>query len=322
MKSLSEIQTIITDEIAKMDLVKEPEGLYLPIKYALDQGGKRIRPSLTLLACDLFGGDVYKSVNAALGLEIFHNFTLLHDDIMDKADVRRGQPTVHKKWGENTAILSGDVMQIIAYEYICKVPEKELSRILTAFSKMGKEICEGQQYDMEFENRNNVTSEEYLNMIRLKTAVLLGTALQIGAWIGGADEKNARFLYDFGINIGLAFQLKDDWLDVYGDEKIFGKKIGGDINCNKKTYLLVEALKLAVGEDAKELEQWLDAEPCEAKIKAVISLYNRLGVKAVCERKMDYLYNEALECLDKISIADESKSELRKLAQKLILRED
>ena len=322
MKSLTEIQAIVSDEIGNVNLSMEPQGLYAPIEYTLKQGGKRIRPCLTLLACGLYDEDVYKSVNAALGLEIFHNFTLLHDDIMDKADVRRGQPTVHKKWDENTAILSGDVMQIVAYEYICKVPEKYLLRVLNAFSKMAKEICEGQQYDMEFESRNDVTSDEYLDMIRLKTAVLLGTALQIGAWIGGADDKDAQNLYDFGINIGLAFQLKDDWLDVYGDEKVFGKKIGGDISCNKKTYLLTEALKMSAGQDADELSQWLNTNPCEEKIAAVTNLYNKLGAKDACESKMDFFYNQALAYLNKVSVTDEKKTELRKLAQNLILRQD
>ena len=323
MKTLSEIQLILAREIEKIKLSQEPQGLYAPIKYTLAQGGKRIRPALTLLACNLFSDDIQKSISPALGLEIFHNFTLLHDDIMDKANVRRGQPTVHKKWDENTAILSGDVMQILAYQHIANVPEKDLSRVLKAFSQMAIEICEGQQYDMEFESRENVQTEEYLNMIRLKTAVLLGTALKIGAWIGGGNDDDAQLLYDFGINIGLAFQLKDDLLDVYGDEKTFGKKIGGDILCNKKTYLLIHANDLARGKDAEELTAWLEIiEPSTEKINAVTKLYNRLGVKKICEEKMNFYYEQAVAKLEKVSVPADKKHELRNLAKKLMARNE
>jgi geranylgeranyl diphosphate synthase type II len=323
MKTLPEIQNILLSEIEKINLNGNPQGLYEPIRYTLALGGKRIRPALTLLACNLFTDDIQPAVSPALGLEIFHNFTLLHDDIMDKADVRRGKPTVHKKWNENTAILSGDAMQILAYQYIANVPERNLSKVLNAFSQMAVEICEGQQYDMEFENRENVQAEEYLNMIRLKTAVLLGTALKIGAWIGGSDDKDAELLYDFGINIGLAFQLKDDLLDVYGDEKTFGKKIGGDISCNKKTYLLIHAKSLATGKDAEELAHYLKTtEPSEEKIRAVTELYNRLGVREICEEKMDFYYNMAVATLEKVSVSTDKKQELRNLAQKLMARKE
>jgi len=323
MKTLPEIQTILSTEIEKINLDKNPRGLYEPIKYTLSLGGKRIRPALTLLACNLFSDDIQPAVNAALGLEIFHNFTLLHDDIMDKADVRRGQPTVHKKWDDNTAILSGDVMQILAYQYMANVPEKYLSKVLNAFSEMAMEICEGQQFDIEFENRENVSADEYLNMIRLKTAVLLGTALKIGAWIGGSDDKDAELLYDFGINIGLAFQLKDDLLDVYGDEKTFGKKIGGDISCNKKTYLLIHAKNLATGKDAEELNFHLKTtELSDEKIRVVTELYNRLGVKKICEYKMDFYYDKAVAAFEKVSVSADKKQELRNLAQNLMARNE
>jgi len=323
MKTLPEIQAILSAEIEKINLDKNPRGLYEPIRYTLALGGKRIRPALTLLACNLFSANIQPAVNAALGLEIFHNFTLLHDDIMDKADVRRGQPTVHKKWNENTAILSGDVMQILAYQYMTNVPEKNLSKVLNAFSEMAIEICEGQQFDMEFENRENVSADEYLNMIRLKTAVLLGTALKIGAWIGGSDDQDAQLLYDFGINIGLAFQLKDDLLDVYGDEKTFGKKIGGDISCNKKTYLLIYAKNLAKEKDAEELAFYLKTtQPSEEKIRAVTDLYNRLGVKKICEEKMNFYYHTAVAAFEKVSVSADKKQELRNLAQKLMARNE
>jgi len=321
MKTLPEIQTILSTEIEKINLDKNPRGLYEPIRYTLALGGKRIRPALTLLACNLFSDDIQPAVNAALGLEIFHNFTLLHDDIMDKADVRRGKPTVHKKWDENTAILSGDVMQILAYQYMANVPEQHLSKVLNAFSQMAVEICEGQQFDIEFENRENVSADEYLNMIRLKTAVLLGAALKIGAWIGGSDDENAELLYDFGINIGLAFQLKDDLLDVYGDEKTFGKKIGGDISCNKKTYLLIHAKNLAKGKDAEELNFHLKTTQfSEEKVKTITDLYNRLGVKKICEDKMDFYYDKAVALLEKVSVSANKKHEMRNLIKKLMIR--
>ena len=323
MKTLPEIQTLLSTEIEKLKLDRNPQGLYEPIRYTLALGGKRIRPALTLLACNLFSNDIQPAVSPALGLEIFHNFTLLHDDIMDKADVRRGKPTVHKKWNENAAILSGDVMQIIAYQYIADVPERNLRQVLNVFSQMAVEICEGQQFDMEFENCENVQAEEYLNMIRLKTAVLLGTALKIGAWIGGSDDENAELLYDFGINIGLAFQLKDDLLDVYGDEKTFGKKIGGDILCNKKTYLLIHAKNLAIGKDAEELEFYLKkSEPSEEKIRAVTDLYNRLGVREICEEKMGFYYDMAVAKLEKVLVPTNKKHELRNLVHKLITRKE
>ncbi len=325
MKSFDEIIQIVTSEIEQINWSKEPRGLYEPIGYVLSLGGKRIRPALALMACNLFSEDIQPAVNSAIGLEIFHNFTLLHDDIMDRADVRRGMPTVHKKWDDNTAILSGDVMQIASYQFMAQTPEKFLKRSLDLFSQTAAEICEGQQYDVDFENRNIVKAEEYLEMIRLKTAVLLGCALKTGAWIGGAGERDANLLYDFGINIGLAFQLKDDLLDVYGDEATFGKKIGGDILCNKKTYLLIHALELAKGNDATELQRWLktsDESLSNEKIKAITFLYDRLGVKAICEDKMQFFYSKAIANLEKVSVLDNKKQELRKLAEKLMSRND
>ncbi|MDR3652862.1 MAG: polyprenyl synthetase family protein [Paludibacter sp.] len=325
MKAFEDIQNIITTELETINWNKDPRGLYEPIGYVLSMGGKRIRPALTLLACNLFSDNVQPAVNSALGIEIFHNFTLLHDDIMDRADVRRGRPTVHKKWDDNTAILSGDVMQIASYQFIAQTPSEYLKQVLDLFSKTAAEICEGQQYDVDFENRDDVKAEEYLEMIRLKTAVLLGCALKTGAWIGGAGEEDAQLLYDFGINIGLAFQLKDDLLDVYGDEATFGKKIGGDILCNKKTYLLIHALELAKGEDGAELENWLNAfddNLSNQKILAVTSLFNRLGVKSICEDKMQFFYTKAIANLEKVSVLENKKQELRKLAEKLMFRND
>ena len=325
MKSFDEITQLITARLERITWDKEPRGLYEPIGYVLSMGGKRIRPALTLMACNLFSEDIQPAINTALGLEIFHNFTLLHDDIMDKADVRRGEQTVHKKWDDNTAILSGDVMQIASYQFIAKTPIKYLKPVLDLFSQTAAEICEGQQYDVDFEKREQVKGEEYLEMIRLKTAVLLGCALKAGAWIGGAGEEDAQNLYDFGINIGLAFQLKDDLLDVYGDEATFGKKIGGDILCNKKTYLLIHALELAQENDASELQKWLKISGnhlANEKITAVTSLYDQLGVKTICEDKMQYYYSKAIANLQKVSVLENNKQELRNLAEKLMFRRE
>ena len=325
MKSFNEITHIILNELEHLNWSKEPPGLYEPIGYVLSLGGKRIRPALTLMACNLFTDDVQPAINSALGLEIFHNFTLLHDDIMDRADVRRGKPTVHIKWDDNTAILSGDVMQIESYRFIAQTPEKYLKQSLDLFSQTAAEICEGQQYDVDFEKRNDVKAEEYLEMIRLKTAVLLACSLKIGAWIGGADAKDAELLYDFGINIGMAFQLKDDLLDVYGNEATFGKKIGGDILCNKKTYLLIHALENAKGEKATELQKWLktsDDKLSNEKIKAISSLYNELGVKSICEDKMQFFYSKGIANLEKVSVSTNNKQELRNFAEKLMFRQE
>jgi geranylgeranyl diphosphate synthase type II len=324
MKTFDEITTIVSQEIAKLNWSKEPRGLYEPIGYVLSLCGKRIRPALTLMACNLFTDDIQPAIAPALGIEVFHNFTLLHDDIMDKAPLRRGKPTVHIKWNDNTAILSGDVMQIAAYQLIAQTPEKYLKEVLTIFSDTATEICEGQQYDVDFEQRNDVTAEEYLEMIRLKTAVLLGCAMQTGAITGGAKPEDARELYLFGIHIGLAFQLKDDLLDVYGNELTFGKKIGGDILCNKKTYLLIQALNVAKGENLEQLKYWLanNSGNPEKKISAVTELYNILGTKKICEDKMSFFYEKAIANLEKISIDKNKKQELRKLAEKLMSRND
>lgn len=324
MNTLQEILTIVNASLAQISWNKAPQGLYAPVEYTLSLGGKRIRPALTLMACDLFSDDLEPAIKPALGIEIFHNFTLLHDDIMDKADIRRGKPTVHKKWNENTAILSGDVMQIAAYQLISETPLHNLKQVLDIFSNTAIEVCEGQQYDMEFESRETVLPDEYLEMIRLKTAVLLGCALYTGAVIGGAGESDARNLYEFGINLGLAFQLKDDLLDVYGDEASFGKKVGGDILCNKKTYLLIQAKKLAEGDVRSTLTGWLshpNPDP-ENKIQSVTSIYNQLGVKKICEDTMSVYYEKAIAFLEKVSVESYKKQELRKLAEKLMFRND
>ena len=325
MYTFNEVLSIVNTEIEQINWKREPYGLYEPIEFILSLGGKRLRPAITLMACNLYSDEVMKALKPAIGLEIFHNFTLLHDDIMDSADMRRGKPTVHRVWNDNTAILSGDVMQIEAYKWIAEAPENQLKIVLDLFSKTASEICEGQQLDMEFEQRSDVTADQYIEMIRLKTAVLVAAGCRIGAIIGGSDEEDALNLYDFGNYIGLAFQLKDDLLDVYGNEASFGKKIGGDILCNKKTYLLIHTLKTAQGKDNEELMYWLgnnEKADQEDKIKAVTAIFTRLKAREICENAMQHYYDLATESLDKVKVPEARKEQLRKLAQKLMSRDD
>jgi len=320
MKTYTEI---IEKALIEINWTREPRGLYEPINYVLSLGGKRIRPALVLAGCEMFSGNLQNAVAPALGIEIFHNFTLLHDDIMDKADIRRGKPTVHKKWNDNTAILSGDVMQIIAYQYIAKTKPEYLKEVLDLFSTTATEICEGQQLDIDFETRLDVSVDEYLEMICLKTAVLLGAALKIGAIIGNASETDKNLLYDFGVNLGLAFQLKDDLLDVYGNSETFGKKIGGDILCNKKTFLLISALQKADGDVKNELLNRLETENFDAdeKINSVRKIYDLLNIRNICEEKMNDFFEKALKKLDKINLPIENKQILCNLAENLKARE-
>lgn len=325
MYTFNEVLSIVNSEVEQINWKREPFGLYEPIEYILSLGGKRLRPAITLMACNLYSDEVMKALKPAIGLEIFHNFTLLHDDIMDRADMRRGKPTVHRVWNDNTAILSGDVMQIEAYKWIAEAPENQLKIVLDLFSKTASEICEGQQLDMEFEQRSDVTADQYIEMIRLKTAVLVAAGCRIGAIIGGSDEEDALNLYDFGNYIGLAFQLKDDLLDVYGNEASFGKKIGGDILCNKKTYLLIHTLKTAQGKDNEELMYWLgnnEKADQEDKIEAVTAIFTRLKAREICENAMQHYYDLATESLDKVKVPEARKEQLRKLAQKLMSRDD
>ena len=314
----------INKEILNLDWKREPYGLYEPIEYTLAAGGKRVRPQLAMIASQLFGGKDEEVLPAALALEVFHNFTLLHDDMMDKADVRRGRPTVHVKWNENTAILSGDQMLIEAYKLLSGVPADKLPKVLQLFNKMATEICEGQQYDVDFESQEHVTIDEYLKMIRLKTSVLLANALQTGAYIAGADEQAQEALYQFGINIGLAFQIQDDILDVWGDPKTFGKAVGGDISCNKKTFVYLEAIR-RLGNEAKgnELQQWYSQvlEDNTEKIAAVKEIFERLGVRAVCEKVVEDYTQKALALLDQLP-QNTATEQLRQLANKLTTRKD
>ena len=347
----------VNKEILKLDWEREPKGLYAPIAYTLAAGGKRVRPQLAMIGSQLFGGKDEEVLPAALALEVFHNFTLLHDDVMDKAEVRRGRPTVHIQWNENTAILSGDQMMIEAYTLLSKVPERALARVLQLFNKMATEICEGQQYDVDFEQKSDVTIEEYLMMIRLKTSVLLANALQIGAYIAGASEEEQQAVYEFGINIGLAFQIQDDILDVWGDPKTFGKAVGGDIACNKKTFVYLEAMRREgdeemrrLGDEAmrrsgerapqnasvfgdpaeakgerlearEELEDWYNQvlDDNKKKIARVKEIFEQLGVREACEQVVRDYTQRALDILETLP-QNEASEELRKLAEKLLVR--
>lgn len=323
MKTLEELREIIRNSLSSINLERKPYELYEPISYILSLGGKRLRPALCLLACDMVDGNVDAAIETAIGIEIFHNFTLLHDDIMDKAEIRRGQQTVHKKWDDNVAILSGDTMMALAYEYIMQAPVGFRSKVFSVFNKTAIEVCEGQQYDMNFETRDDVSIDEYLNMIRLKTAVLVAGSLKAGAIIGGADEQTADKLYNFGENIGIAFQLKDDLLDVFSDVKKFGKATGGDIVSNKKTYLYLKAFELASGENLQQLNELFSSKSIDAseKVKKVKAIYEDLDIQQVTESKIEYYYQRAKTCLDEINLSQDKKFELVKFAESLKRRE-
>lgn len=318
-----QLQEQINAYFSAMQIVKAPNGLYEPIEYILAAGGKRIRPVLMLMAYNLYKNKVEEVYAPAAGVEIFHNYTLLHDDLMDRADMRRGRKTVHKVWDDNTAILSGDLMLVLAYQYIAASPAQYLKQVLDLFSATATEICEGQQYDVDFEQRNDVKEEEYIEMIRLKTAVLLAASLKIGAIQGGASQEDADLLYEFGINIGLAFQLKDDYLDVYGDPAVFGKNIGGDILCDKKTYMLINVLGRANPEQLQELNKWIGVQQGnpQEKIAAITAIYNQVGIKELCEKKMNFYYEKAIAALNSVSVASEKKKELQELIHNLMYRE-
>ena len=323
MFSFNDILQKIEQEIAQLQFTYPPKSLYEPIEYILALGGKRIRPALTLMACNLYKEEIEVAIKPALGLEVFHNFTLLHDDLMDEADKRRNKPTVHKVWNANTAILSGDAMLIAAYQLIGETQPESLKEILNLFTITALEICGGQQYDMEFESRSDVTEEEYIEMIRLKTAVLLACALKMGAIVAHAPQADAEALYQFGINIGLAFQLQDDLLDVYGDPTTFGKNIGGDILCNKKTFMLINAFRLASEQQKAILNQWINQEtfnPAE-KIAAITSIYNELHLKELSEKKIQTYYDQAMDYLASLSIPKERLNILKGVCERLMNRQ-
>ena len=319
-----ELLVKVNDFLDNLKYERKPSGLYDPVKYVLSMGGKRIRPVLMLLSYGLFKDDVESVLMPACALETYHNYTLLHDDLMDNADMRRGHETVHRKWDANTAILSGDSMLVLAYERMAKCNPVYLSDVLHTFTETALEIGEGQQYDMEFETRNDVTEDEYIEMIRLKTSVLLACAQKIGAILAGASKQDQDNLYKFGEQIGLAFQLQDDYLDVYGDPKVFGKKVGGDIICNKKTYMLINAYNRADAEQRRELQHWMEAETfnSDEKVAAVIAIYNKVGVDKLAIEKIAYYFEESKKYLDAVQVSDERKAELRLYAQKMMHRKN
>jgi len=322
MYSLEELSELVEKSITTIDFPEEPQNLYNPISFVLSNGGKRIRPILSLAACNMFSESIDKAIYPALGVEVFHNFTLVHDDIMDGAFIRRNKETIHKKWNTNTAILSGDAMSIMAYQLLSKTDSKYLHQVIDVFNSFALGICEGQQLDMDFENQTGVSQDEYTKMIELKTAVLLKGALQIGAIIGEANSKDIELIGSFGVNLGLAFQLQDDVLDVYGDPAIFGKKAGGDILSNKKTILTVKALSRAKGEDLsmlKELYSTTDVDPIE-KIEKVINIFNQENVKEDVDLLITDYYSKALESLDRISVSSSRKEILLSLGNRIMVR--
>ena len=303
---------------------RKPFSLYEPIQYVLAIGGKRVRPVLMMLAYNLYKDDPLRIMTQAIGLETYHNFTLLHDDLMDQADMRRGHETVHKRWNPNQAILSGDTMLLQAFERIEACEVDKVKDVFATFLQTTYEIGEGQPLDVEFETRNDVREEEYIEMIRLKTSVLLACAVKIGAILAGASKEDQENLYKFGEQIGLAFQLQDDLLDVYGDPKVFGKNIGGDITSNKKTYMLINAVNRANDAQRQELMGWIEAKDFdrEEKVKAVTRLYDEIGIRQLCEQKMETYYEQAQQYLSKVSVAEERKAELQAYAASMMKRQN
>jgi len=319
---VKELTQRINQYLDDIETVKEPRELYLPVEYCLGNGGKRIRPLMALMACDMFDGKIEDALPPAVGMEIFHNFTLMHDDIMDEAPLRRGKPSVYKKWNSNTAILSGDVMFGMAVKHISETPSQYLKPVLDLFNQTVLEVCEGQQYDMNFETLDKVSEEQYINMIRLKTAVLPAACLKIGGIVAGASPKEADMIYDFGQNVGIAFQIKDDWLDIFGDEKTFGKKTGGDIIANKKTWLYVKSFELADQNQLRDLRNAFTNRIFnpEEKINMVKNVYLQLGLDKKAIVKMESFNKKAFKLLENITVSAKNKEYLKKLAENLLTR--
>lgn len=322
MLTSEEILKLVNGYLDTLPYDRKPSSLYDPIRYVLSLGGKRIRPVLMLLSYNMYKENAESILSCACGLETYHNYTLLHDDLMDKADMRRGNPTVHIKWNDNAAILSGDSMLVLSYQRMAQCDAMYLRPVIDVFTETALEIGEGQQYDMEFETRSDVSEAEYIEMIRLKTSVLLACALKIGAILADAPAEDQENLYRFGEQIGLAFQLQDDYLDVYGDPKIFGKNIGGDITSNKKTFMLINAMLRAEGNDKAELERWINTEEFnrEEKVKAVTALYNKLGIDKLAQEKIEYYFAQSRKYLDAVNVSSERKEELLKYTAKMMKR--
>lgn len=322
MLKSEEVLSVVNEAIQSLPFNRQPTSLYEPVKYVLSIGGKRMRPVLMLLAYNLFKDNPQSILNQACALETYHNYTLLHDDLMDNADLRRGHETVHKRWNANTAILSGDSMLVLAFQQMAQCPEDKLKAVLDLFTETALEIGEGQQYDMDFEHRMDVREDEYIEMIRLKTSVLLACALKMGALLADASADDADLLYTFGEQIGLAFQLQDDFLDVYGDTKVFGKAIGGDIVSNKKTFMLINAFLRANEQQRAELHRWVEATEFDEqeKIAAVTRLYNEIGIDTLAQERIDHYFKQGLACLEAVKIDAERKEQLTAYVYKLMKR--
>lgn len=323
MINADQILKLVNDYLVQLPYDRRPASLYEPIRYVLSMGGKRIRPVLMLLSYNLFKDDAETILMPACALETYHNYTLLHDDLMDNADLRRGHETVHKKWNANTAILSGDSMLVLAYQRMQQCSSDKMAEVLALFTETALEIGEGQEYDMAFEHRDDVSEEEYIEMIRLKTSVLLACALKIGAILAGASKEDADNLYRFGEQIGLAFQLQDDFLDVYGDTRVFGKAIGGDITSNKKTFMLINALNHANEEQRRQLESWIGATEFDRdeKVAAVTRLYNEIGIDRMAQDKIAYYFEQSRKYLQAVSVDESRKAELAAYAQRMMNRQ-
>lgn len=323
MLTLDDSREVVNKAISNLKFKSQPKELYNPIRYILSMGGKRLRPCMVIMACNLFRDDVEEAIRPAVGIEIFHNFTLLHDDIMDNSILRRNKPTVHTKWDRNIAILSGDVMSILSSSYITSCREEIVLDLLRIFNQTALEVCEGQQFDMNFETQFQVDEREYLKMIECKTAVLFAASLKIGSIIGGASGSDADNMYLFGKNLGMAFQLQDDLLDVYGDPEVFGKRIGEDIEANKKTYLLVKTLELAREKRRNEIIRLLNDGkiPRKEKIHAMVQIYDAINIRKITQEKVDFYFKEAGESLERVRVNDSRKEELKKMADKLNRRE-
>ena len=322
MNTANDILQKVNEFLASLPYDRQPASLYDPVKYVLSLGGKRIRPVLMLLSYNLWREHPEDILMPAVGVETYHNYTLLHDDLMDNADMRRGHETVHRRWDANKAILSGDSMLVLAYQRVAQVPADKLQQVLDLFTVTALEIGEGQEYDMSFETRNDVTEDEYIEMIRLKTSVLLACAMKMGAILADAPQQDVERLYKVGEQLGLAFQLQDDLLDVYGDPKVFGKAIGGDITSNKKTYMLINAVNRADERQRRELMRWINAQTFnrEVKVAEVTRLYDEIGIRQLCEEKINYYFDLARHTLSEVNIAEERKSHLRQYMEEMLHR--
>jgi len=321
MDFISDYSELLETEIEQLNLPKSPSNLYDPLRYFMKLGGKRMRPILTLLGAELFGQEKELAMKAALAIEVFHNFTLIHDDIMDEAPLRRNQATIHSKWNQSVAILSGDVLFVKAYELLAQQQSGDLRFLLELFNRTAIEVCEGQQLDMDFESRNDVTVDEYIEMIRLKTSVLLGCALEFGAVSANASEEDCANIYDFGVNVGLAFQIQDDILDLYADPEKFGKQVGGDVLSNKKTMLYLKALEFATEEQLETLKQLYNHQDPIEKVSKTRQLFSEIGARKECEKMMEAYYQKALEAIQKLSPDESHKQVLIQLADYLLVRE-